>query len=465
MVPAMTQSDRPVWVVGAGLAGCELALQLAHRGVPVRLFEMKPEQRTPAQVSDELAELVCSNSFRGAGIENAVGAMKEEMRRSGSQLMAVAEATRVPAGGALAVDRDRFSAEVARRIRSHPNIELVTGEVTELPPPEEVETVVLATGPLTSPDLAKTVEALCGGKERLYFYDAIAPIVAADSVDMSIAFRASRYGKGDDDAYLNLPLDKEQYLAFIEAILGAEKVTPRAFEEERYFEGCLPIEVMAGRGVETLRYGCMKPVGLVDPRTGKESYAVVQLRPEDAEHNAYNMVGFQTRMKWGEQKSILQSLPGLAEAEFLRMGSIHRNTYIESPLLLDGELHLKSRPQVVFAGQITGVEGYVESIACGLLAGLFLAARSKGAVMAPPPPESALGALYRHVLGLARAEETGKHPHVPSNVHWGLTPSLGVRAKKRDRKRMMGERALEAHAEWWAQARQQAGDFAPSLDD
>lgn len=446
-----------VWVVGAGLAGCEIALQLAGRGISVRLFEMKPERRTEAQVSDEMAELVCSNSFRGAALDNAVGAIKEEMRLVGSELMAVAEATRVPAGGALAVDRDAFSKSVGDRIRACPLIELVHTEVTELPPPDAVDTVVLATGPLTSPGLAARIEALCGGRERLYFYDAIAPIVSAEGIDRTVAFAASRYGKGEGDDYLNLPLDEAAYLGFVQALLDAEKVTPRDFEEARYFEGCLPIEVMAGRGVETLRYGCMKPVGLPDPRTGREAHAVVQLRPENVDKTAYNLVGFQTRMKWGAQKTLFSGLPGLAEVEFLRMGSIHRNTYIESPVLLDQSFRLRSRPQIVFAGQITGVEGYVESIACGLLVSLFIAARRQGKELPPPPPESTLGALHGHVLGSRKAPGTEGHPHVPSNIHWGLTPALGVRAKKRERKRLMGERAIAASRSWWETAKHLVG--------
>lgn len=448
----------PVWIVGGGLAGCEAALQLARRGVPVRLFEQKPHRRTEAQVTDELAELVCSNSFRGVGLENAVGAIKEEMRMVGGALIEAADAARVPAGGALAVDRDVFSARVGALVRETPGIELVHEEVRELPHPEVADTVVLATGPLTSPGLAATIERLTG--ERLYFYDAIAPIVAAEGIDHGVAWRGSRYGKGEGDEYLNLPLDEPTYRAFVDAVLDAEKVTPRDFEEARYFEGCLPIEVMASRGVDTLRYGCMKPVGLPDPRTGREPHAVVQLRPENAEHTAYNMVGFQTRMKWGEQKRIFRALPGMAEAEFLRMGSIHRNTYIESPMLLDDELRLRARPQVAFAGQITGVEGYVESIACGLLVGLMIAARRAGRRLPLPPRESTLGALHAHILGRGRTPSSDRHPHVPSNIHWGLTPALGVRAKKRERKRLMGERAVEACRAWWPEARAAAASGA-----
>lgn len=439
----------PIWVVGGGLAGCEVALQLARRGISVRLFEMKPHRRTEAQVTDDLAELVCSSSFRAASVDNAVGALKEEMRIAGGALIAFADETRVPAGGALAVDRIKFAEVVGRAIREHPHIELVHEEVTELPDPEVAPTVVLATGPLTSPALASRIEALCGG-ERLYFYDAIAPIVDASSVDMNIAWRGSRYGKGEGDEYLNLPLSKEDYQRFLDGLEGAEKVTPRDFEEARYFEGCLPIEVMASRGPETLRYGCMKPVGLPDPRTGKPPHAVVQLRPENREHTAYNIVGFQTRMKHGAQREVFRALPGMAEAEFLRMGSIHRNTYIESPQLLDAELRMKSRPQIAFAGQITGVEGYVESIACGMLVAFGILARRAGRAFVPPPPTSTLGALHRHVLGEDRDHAAGTHPHVPSNIHWGLTPAIGVKAKKRDRKMLMGERALAAGREWWA---------------
>lgn len=442
----------PVWIVGGGLAGCEAALQLARRGIAVRLHEMKPRQRTPAQVSDELAELVCSNSFRAAAVDNAVGAIKEEMRILGGALMGVADETRVPAGGALAVDRDAFSARVGGLIREEPLIELVHEEVIELPSPAEVGTVIVATGPLTSSPLAKQIEDLCGGKERLYFYDAIAPIVSADSIDMDVAFRASRYGKGDGDEYLNLPLDEATYLRFVSDLDAAEKVQPRAFEEARYFEGCLPIEVVAARGPETLRFGCMKPVGLPDPRTGKEPHAVVQLRPENRDHSAYNLVGFQTRMKWGAQKQVLRGLPGLGEADFLRMGSIHRNTYVDAPELLDSGLRLRDRPQVRFAGQITGVEGYVESMACGLLVGLMVAAERQGRTLALPPPESTLGALHAHILGVQRSDDGKKHPHVPSNVHWGLTPSLKVRARKRDRKRLMGERAVDACRSWWTES-------------
>ena len=442
-------TSKPVSIIGGGLAGCEIALQLARRGIPSRLHEMKPGLRTPAQVSDEFAELVCSNSLRGVAIENAVGALKEEMRLLGGALIQVADETSVPAGGALAVDREVFSHQVGELVRSEELITVVRGEVTDIPSVDVAPDVVVATGPLTSPVLSQRMSELCGGSEYLYFYDAIAPIVSADSVDMTIAYRASRYAKGEGDEYLNLPLDKDAYEALVKNLLESKKVAPRDFEEERYFEGCLPVEVLATRGFETLRYGCMKPVGLPDPRTGEEPYAVVQLRPENREHTAYNMVGFQTRMKWGEQGQVFRQIPGLAKAEFLRMGSIHRNTYIDSPRLLDDCFRLRNYPHIIFAGQVTGVEGYVESMACGLLVAFMLIAQRRGFEFIPPPHESTMGALHAHILGRHRSALADKHPHVPSNIHWGLTPALNVRARKRDRKRLMGERALEACQAWW----------------
>ncbi len=442
---------RPVFIIGAGLAGCEAALQLASRGIPVRLFEMKPHQRTPAQVSDHYAELVCSNSFRGAGLDSAVGVIKEEMRRIGGRLIRFADDTKVPAGGALAVDRERFSAAVTDAIRREPNIEVVEREITAIPDSGEVDELVIATGPLTSPDLASALETLCGGKERLYFYDAIAPIVSAETIDMSEVYAASRYGKGDGDDYLNCPMDRPTYERFVDAVLAAEKVGAHGFEEARYFEGCLPIEVMAERGRDTLRFGPMKPVGLPDPRTGQIPHAVVQLRAENVDQTAYNLVGFQTRMKWGPQREIFAMIPGLREAELLRMGSVHRNTYVDSPELLDPELRLRSAPHVRFAGQVTGVEGYVESTACGLLVALMIASRRlRDRPLAVPPRTTALGALYGHVLGLERTPGAKKAGHVPSNIHWGLCPPLEGRARKRDRKTLYGERALAELDRWWA---------------
>jgi methylenetetrahydrofolate--tRNA-(uracil-5-)-methyltransferase len=435
--------DEGVTVVGAGLAGAELALQLAQRGIPVRLLEMKRHSRTPAQVSDHLAELVCSNSFRAASTDNAVGAIKEEMRRLGSVLMRVADRCAVPAGGALAVDRERFAGRVTELLCSHPCIEVEDRELTELPA-ADAPTTVIATGPLTSSRLSESIRAATGA-DKLYFYDAIAPIVAADSVDRAVVFEASRWGKGTAD-YLNCPLDRDQYHRFVGAVLEAEKVTTKDFEEERFFEGCLPIEVMAARGPDTLRFGCMKPVGLDDPRTGRWAHAVVQLRAENREKTAYNLVGFQTRMKWGAQREVFRSIPGLEGAEFLRFGSIHRNTYLDSPRLLDEGLRLRTQPNLRFAGQITGVEGYVESMACGLNLALSLLAERSGH-SAVPPATSTLGALHRHILGWERVHDQ----HTPSNVHWGMVPRLEGRYPKAERKRRMGDRAVADAEAWFAQ--------------
>lgn len=429
-------------MIGGGLAGAEAALQLADRGIEVVLHEMKPARRTPAQVSDDLAELVCSNSFRSSSLENAVGLIKEEMRIVGGHLIRIADETRVPAGDALAVDRDRFSKAVTARLIAHPRITIARAEVLEVP---DAVDVIVATGPLTSPSLAESIGRRCGA--GLYFYDAIAPIVSADSIDFGIAFEASRYGKGGSDDYVNLAMDRERYESFVARVNAAEKVPLHEFEEARFFEGCLPIEVMAERGIETLRYGCMKPVGLVDPRTNEEPYAVVQLRSENLARTAFNLVGFQTRMKWGAQAEVFRTIPGLEHAEFLRMGQVHRNTYIDSPKLLDAELRLRTEPRIRFAGQITGVEGYVESTACGLAVGLMMAARLLGRPIPRLPPETALGSLHAHVLGLRKTEGAAKAGHVPSNIHFGLFPALEGRARKRDRKRMYSERALPLAAE------------------
>lgn len=432
----------PVWIIGAGLAGCEAALQLAKRDITVRLFEMKPKKRTPAQVADDYAELVCSNSFRSSSLSNAVGVIKEEMRVLGGALIRFADEAKVPAGDALAVDRARFSALVTEAVRRHPNIEVIESEVTTLPDATEVADCIVATGPLTAPDLAADIARRCGDASKLYFYDAIAPIVAADSIDFDKAFFASRYGKGSATDYVNCPFTKAEYDTFIADIMEAERVRAHEFEDAKYFEGCLPIEVLAERGAETLRFGCMKPVGLEHPETGVRHHAVVQLRTENLDRTAYNIVGFQTRMKWGDQKRIFKTIPGLENAEFLRMGQIHRNTYLDSPRLLDEGLRLKVAPHLTFAGQITGVEGYVESTACGLLAGLFIAARRSGRALPIPPPTTALGALYGHVLA-TRRPPGANDDHAPSNVHWGMVPPLNVKAKKRDRKVLYGERAIE----------------------
>ncbi|HKO94006.1 MAG TPA: methylenetetrahydrofolate--tRNA-(uracil(54)-C(5))-methyltransferase (FADH(2)-oxidizing) TrmFO, partial [Polyangiaceae bacterium] len=367
-----------VTIVGAGLAGSEAALQLAARGHRVRLLEQKPLARTPAQTTDQFCELVCSNSFRGAALSNAVGLLKEEMRRLGSFVIQAADATRVPAGGALAVDREAFSAMMTRRVRESSLIEVVAGRVDALP---DARPLLIATGPLTGDALAQDLARRVGA-EHLAYYDAIAPIISADSIDWSRVFMASRWDKGDSldeqRAYVNCPLDRSEYEAFVAALLAGQKVEPKSFEEVRYFEGCLPIEVMAERGPRTLAFGPMKPVGLTDPRTGRWPYAVVQLRSEDADQTAYNMVGFQTRLTWGEQQRIFRTLPGLAQAEFARFGAIHRNTFLNSPRLLDSTMQLTTEPGVYFAGQITGSEGYVEGAASGWLAAWHISAALEG---------------------------------------------------------------------------------------
>ncbi|HEX2676131.1 MAG TPA: methylenetetrahydrofolate--tRNA-(uracil(54)-C(5))-methyltransferase (FADH(2)-oxidizing) TrmFO, partial [Polyangiales bacterium] len=370
-----------VTIVGGGLAGTECAWQLAERGVDVRLIEQKPIARTAAQTGDGLAELVCSNSFRGAALFNAVGLLKEEMRRAGSLVIEVGDQVRVPAGGAMAVDRERFSAEMTRRITQHPRIERVNEVVNRIP---DARPCVIATGPLTGEALAKDLERVLG-QGQLAYYDSIAPIIAADSIDHEHTFSASRWDKGGDDAYLNCPLDKAQYEAFVAALVAAEKVAPHAFEEARYFEGCLPIEVMAERGPRTLSFGPMKPVGLTDPRTGRWAHAVVQLRREDADGSAYNLVGFQTRMTQPEQKRVFAMIPALANARYERFGSVHRNTFVNAPRVLAEDLSLRAAPGVHLAGQICGVEGYVESAASGLCLGIVLAGRALGADLPLPP--------------------------------------------------------------------------------
>jgi methylenetetrahydrofolate--tRNA-(uracil-5-)-methyltransferase len=432
-----------VTIVGGGLAGTEAAWQLAGAGADVVLHEMKPHNRSPAHKLDGLAELVCSNSLLSDNPENAVGLLHEELRRLGSLVLACADATRVPAGDALAVDRVRFSELVTRRIAEHPRIRVVSEEVTALP--EGPEPAIVATGPLTADALADGIARLCGG--RLHFYDAIAPIVAAESVDGSIAYARSRYGKGAGDDYLNLPFDEGQYRAFVDALLTGEKVKPHDFEEPRYFEGCLPVEVMAERGADVLAYGPMKPVGLEDPRTGRRPFAVVQLRREDEAGTAFNMVGFQTRLTWPEQRRIFRELiPGLRGAEFVRMGQIHRNTFIEAPRVLSPDLSVRERPNLFFAGQITGVEGYVESTACGLLVARAILDRLAGRAFRPPPPTTAMGALHRHVTGAAHPPGT---PYQPTNVVFALFPPLEGRHRgKAARKTAHLERARKELGAW-----------------
>jgi methylenetetrahydrofolate--tRNA-(uracil-5-)-methyltransferase len=434
-----------VTVVGAGLAGCEAAWQLAERGVDVCLVEQKPQARTPAQTTDAFCELVCSNSMRGASLGNAVGLLKEELRRAGSLILWCADATRVPAGGALAVDRERFSAAVTERLRAHPHVAMESRVVTSVPSASADTPVVLATGPLTGDALAADLARLVG-REHLAYYDAIAPIVSADSIDWSKVFKQSRYGKGtetgDDEAYVNCPFDEAQYRAFVADVVAAQKVEPRGFEEVRYFEGCLPIEVMAARGEMTLAFGPMKPVGLIDPRTGERPFAVVQLRPEDAAATAYNLVGFQTRMAWSEQGRVLRTIPGLEAAELQRYGSVHRNTFVDAPHVLDGQMRLRVQPGVLLAGQITGVEGYVESCAGGFVCGVMLAQSLLGHAVTPPPPGTALGGVLTH-LGRATKD------YQPSNVTWAWLPPLDERRlKKRERYEAMAHRALEELAQW-----------------
>lgn len=435
-------SEETVTIVGGGMAGSEAALQLASRGIRVRLIEMRPVKMTEAHHSGGFAELVCSNSFRGASLSNAVGLLKEEMRRAGGFLMRLAEEATVPAGGALAVDRDRFSAAVSAAIERESLIEIVREEVRELP--EEGHTII-ATGPLTSGSLAESLIAATG-EDQLYFYDAIAPIIDADSINRDIVFAQSRYNKGGDD-YLNCPMNREEYERFVNAIIEADVVAARDFEESKFFEACLPVEVMASRGIETLRYGPMKPVGIVDPRTNEEPWAVVQLRMENREGTAWNMVGFQSRMKWGAQKEIFRSIPGLEEAEFLRFGSVHRNTFIHGPRVLNEKVALKAAPHIRLAGQITGVEGYVESMAIGMVVGIQLAAELKGHDLPPLPAESALGGLVRHVTGELAADSSR---YQPSNVNWSMLPRLrGKKIRARNLRRLKtAERALDALDTW-----------------
>ena len=424
-----------VVVVGAGLAGSEAAWQLAERGVEVRLHEMKPARFSPAHTSPELAELVCSNSLRAAAPTNAVGLLKEEMRRLGSLVMRAADACAVPAGRALAVDRVEFSRFVTREIECHPRIALHRDEVAALP---DGEWVVLATGPLTSPALAAELRALVG-EESLYFYDAISPIVYADSFDTAQAFRASRWEDGDGD-YWNLPLDRAQYEAFVAALLAADTVPLHPFEAGLYFEGCLPIEELARRGPDTLRFGPMKPAGLRDPRTGRWPHAVVQLRHEDKRGIAFNLVGFQTKLRIAEQQRILRTLPGLEQAEFARYGSVHRNTSENAPRLLGPTLELRARPGLFLAGQIAGVEGYVESAALGFLAGVNAAFRAAGRTPPEPAPCTAHGALLHHL------REASPRTFQPSNVNFGLFPPLepAARIARTEKNRRLAERALAA---------------------
>ncbi len=455
----MTHRDA-IHVIGAGLAGAEAAWQAAQAGAPVVLHEMRPLRQTEAHKTAAFAELVCSNSFRSDDAQaNAVGLLHEEMRRAGSLIMRAADAHKVPAGGALAVDRDGFSGAVTSAVEAHPNIDISREEIVGLPP-EDWRHVIVATGPLTSPPLAQAIHGLTG-EDALAFFDAIAPIVYRDTIDFEIAWMQSRYDKkgpgGDGADYINCPLDQQQYEAFIKALLAGDKTEFRDWEKDTpYFEGCLPIEVMAVRGAQTLRFGPMKPVGLTDPRTGARPYAVVQLRQDNALGTLYNMVGFQTKLKYGAQAAIFRTIPGLGRAEFARLGGIHRNTFLNAPVLLDQTLCLRARPALRFAGQITGVEGYLESAAIGLLAGRFAAAEAAGAMIAPPPETTALGALLGHITG----GHVGAKTFQPMNVNFGLFPTIAVpktdasgrRLKGKEkglaRKRAICARALTALKAW-----------------
>ncbi len=436
-------NDR-IHVIGGGLAGSEAAWQAAQAGARVVLHEMRPVRPTDAHQTDGLAELVCSNSLRSDDWENnAVGLLHEEMRRSGSLILRAADAHKLPAGGALAVDRHGFSAAITHALSEHPNVEIRREEI-EVPPHDWASTIV-ATGPLTAPSLSSFIRALTG-EEALSFFDAIAPVVHRESVDMSVCWMQSRYDKGDGADYINCPMNEDQYRAFITALLAGDKTDFKEWEKTTpYFEGCLPIEVMASRGAETLRFGPMKPVGLCDKRTGVRPYAVVQLRQDNALGTLWNMVGFQTKLKHGEQVRIFRMIPGLENAGFARLGGLHRNTFINSPRLLDAQLRLKARPCLRFAGQITGVEGYVESAAIGLLAGRSAAAEAHGEICEAPPPTTALGALLGHITGGADAKT-----FQPMNVNFGLFPDFppAEKIRGRDRKQAMSHRAIADLEKW-----------------
>ncbi len=421
-----------VTVLGAGLAGSECAWQLAKRGIPVRLVEMKPLKKSPAHSSDYFAELVCSNSLRSDELTNAVGLLKEEMRRLGSLIMESADLNRVAAGGALAVDRVGFSRTVTERLRALPNVEIVTAEADAIPEGE----VIIATGPLSSDAIAERIAALCPESD-LHFYDAVAPIVTLESVDMDSAFYASRYDKGTAD-YVNCPMDRDEYLAFVTELVSAKEAPVHGFDDSGVFEGCMPVEVMARRGVDTLRYGPLKPVGLRDPRTGRENYAVVQLRRDNADGTLYNLVGFQTHLTWGEQKRVFSMIPALKNAEFVRYGVMHRNTYLNSPQLLDRYYRLRSDPRISFAGQMTGVEGYVESAASGMLVGIETAARVLGLPPVDFPQETAIGALGLYISGGSVGD------FQPMNINFGIISPLGYRVKgKRNKNAEISRRSLE----------------------
>lgn len=425
-------------VIGAGLAGSEAAWQIAKRGIQVKLYEMRPVKQTPAHHTDKFAELVCSNSLRANNLTNAVGVIKEEMRQLDSIIIESADACSVPAGGALAVDRHEFAGYITEKVKNHPLVEVIHEEVTEIP---KDGITIIATGPLTSPDLAKAIQEATG-LDYLYFYDAAAPIIEKDSIDMDKVYLKSRYDKGEA-AYLNCPMNEEEFNAFQQALVEAEVAPLKEFEKEKYFEGCMPIEVMASRGPKTMLFGPMKPVGLEDPKTGKRPHAVVQLRQDDAAGTLYNLVGFQTHLKWGEQKRVFQMIPGLENVEIVRYGVMHRNTFINSPKVLAPTYQLKTQPNVFFAGQMTGVEGYVESAGSGLVAGINAAQMAMEKDLKIFPAETALGSMARYIT-----EADSKH-FQPMNVNFGLFPALDVKLKsKQERGEKQAERALKAISEY-----------------
>jgi len=439
-----------VHIIGGGLAGCEAAWQAARLGVPATIYEMRPGQPTPVHHTDRLAELVCSNSFRGDKLDNAVGLLKEEMRRLDSLILRAADATRVPAGAALAVDRGQFSERVTEAIASHPLIHVERREIPAIPPAAEMSPLIVATGPLTSSRLSAAIAAFVGS-EHLAFFDAISPIVLAETIDMSKVFRASRWdrslgsetGQSSDGDYLNCPFTKEEYERFVDAVVTAEKAAVHDFDNTRFFEGCLPIEVMAHRGIETLRFGPMKPVGLRDPRTGRTPYAAAQLRQDNLAGDHYSLVGFQTQLKWGEQARVLRMVPGLEQAEFVRFGMIHRNTYINGPTVLDETWQTRSRRDLFFAGQVSGVEGYVESAASGLIAGRNAARLVRGQKPLAPPRTTAIGALGYYV---SHAES---RYYQPSNITFGIMPPLEKAPRQKQARQLaLSERALRDLEAW-----------------
>lgn len=431
-------------VVGGGLAGSEAAWQAAEMGVPVTLHEMRPVTPTAVHKTDRLAELVCSNSFRGDKLDNAVGLLKEEMRRMGSLVMRIADQVRVPAGAALAVDREKFAEAMTAAVLAHPLITISREEISAIPAGSAREPVIVATGPLTSPSLSASIQEFVGA-DHLAFFDAISPIVLAESIDMTKVFRASRWNRGENDEgdYLNCPMNKEEYRAFHAAVVAAEKSEGHDFDNTKFFEGCLPIEVMAHRGVDTLRFGPMKPAGLDDPRTGRWAYAVVQLRQDNLAGDHFSLVGFQTQMKWGEQARVLKMIPGLEHAEFVRFGMIHRNTYINGPTVLTDTWQTKIRPDLYFAGQVSGVEGYVESAASGLIAGRNAARMALGLEPLAPPRTTAMGSMAYYV-----SHADPKH-YDPTNITFGIMPPLETPIKsKHDRQLALSERALRDLAAW-----------------